>query len=78
MPYESLIKDNTEQNFKSGYVVDVWHTLQEQLNFTWVMHCVEQNYILLAVLYGAPLWWESHFSKLWAILWSIKHIQLFL
>jgi len=35
MPYISLTKDDTEQNFKIGYVVDVWHTLQEQLNFTW-------------------------------------------
>ncbi|XP_068219052.1 glutamate receptor ionotropic, kainate glr-3-like isoform X2 [Palaemon carinicauda] len=35
MPYESLIQDNRLQNFQEGYVVDVWHTLQEQLNFSY-------------------------------------------
>ncbi|XP_063876644.1 glutamate receptor ionotropic, kainate glr-3-like isoform X2 [Scylla paramamosain] len=35
MPYESLVEDKTLQNFHEGYVVDVWHTLQEQLNFTY-------------------------------------------
>ncbi|XP_071515842.1 glutamate receptor ionotropic, kainate glr-3-like [Panulirus ornatus] len=35
MPYESLISDQRPQNFREGYVVDVWHTLQEQLNFTY-------------------------------------------
>lgn len=33
MPYERLIEDNILQNFDVGYVVDIWHTLQEQLNF---------------------------------------------
>ncbi|XP_076051305.1 glutamate receptor ionotropic, delta-1-like [Oratosquilla oratoria] len=35
MPYESLTEDKTLQNLKEGYVVDVWHTLQQQLNFTY-------------------------------------------
>ncbi|XP_042230992.1 glutamate receptor ionotropic, delta-1-like [Homarus americanus] len=35
MPYESLVADQQLQNFREGYVVDVWHTLQEQLNFTY-------------------------------------------
>ncbi|XP_045130119.1 glutamate receptor 2-like isoform X1 [Portunus trituberculatus] len=35
MPYESLVQDRMLQNFREGYVVDVWHTLQEQLNFTY-------------------------------------------
>ncbi|XP_069970501.1 glutamate receptor ionotropic, kainate glr-3-like [Penaeus vannamei] len=35
MPYEELLQNNTKQNFMGGYVVDVWHTLQEQLNFTY-------------------------------------------
>ncbi|KAK3876549.1 hypothetical protein Pcinc_018677 [Petrolisthes cinctipes] len=35
MPYESLKAEGQPQNFGEGYVVDVWHTLQQQLNFTY-------------------------------------------
>ncbi|MPC08148.1 hypothetical protein E2C01_000724 [Portunus trituberculatus] len=54
MPYESLVQDRMLQNFREGYVVDVWHTLQEQLNFTTRLYIRRPVLEGTWTLYGQP------------------------